>query len=153
MDSRRSPSHHSQNRRVSSYRPTSSPTPTDARRDRVFATDMAKAAGKKFSHWYSLDSTRSYLETFARSAGISADLLIQIVSTGANELRGTWAHPKIAIRFAQWCCDEFAIQVDFWIDELHPTCSPTPTHALRRSSIYKLPKISQMFLFRANPRD
>lgn len=38
--------------------------------------------------------------------------------SAASEDRGTWAHPKIAIRFAQWCNVKFAIQVDFWIDEL-----------------------------------
>ena len=39
-------------------------------------------------------------------------------SIGNNEQRGTWGHPKVAIRFAQWCSDNFAVQVDIWIDQL-----------------------------------
>ena len=93
----------------------------------VCLTDMAKAVGKEFKHWNSLDGTKSYLAVFSKKVGIPTDKLLEVTS-GRNG--GTWAHPKIAIRFAQWCSDEFAIQVDFWIDELLTTgkveLAPTP---------------------------
>lgn len=94
------------------------------REDRyVSLTDMAKASGKQYKHWIRSASSKSYLETLSRSVRIRTDLLIEVVSTGLNEGRGTWGHPKVALRFAQWCSDEFAVQVDQWIDELLTTGS------------------------------
>lgn len=88
----------------------------------VSLTDMAQAAGKLFADWNRAKASKSYLETLSRSMGIPIDQLIQInESTGDNDSRGTWGHPKVAIRFAQWCSDEFAVQVDIWIDELLTT--------------------------------
>jgi hypothetical protein len=54
-------------------------------------------------------SNRHYnLEVLSGSVQIPTDQLIQVnESTGSNESRGTWGHPKVAIRFAQWCSDEF----------------------------------------------
>lgn len=89
------------------------------REDRyVCLTDMAKASGKLLGDWLRLESTKSYLQALSRSMGIPIDQLTQKVTTGKNRDRGTWGHPKVALRFAQWCSDEFAIQVDCWIDEL-----------------------------------
>jgi hypothetical protein len=93
------------------------------RNDRyVSLTDMAQACGKRFHDWNRLESAKSYLEALSGSAQIPADQLVQVnESEGSNEQRGTWGHPKLAIRFAQWCSDEFAVQVDCWIDELMTT--------------------------------
>lgn len=88
----------------------------------VSLTDMAQATGKRVNNWLRLDSTKSYLATLSRSAHLSADQLVQVnESTGRNEDRGTWGHPKVSIRFAQWCNDEFAVWVDTQIDELMTT--------------------------------
>jgi hypothetical protein len=56
---------------------------------------------------------------------------------GGNNLSkgGTWGHPKVAIRFAQWCSDDFAIQVDTWIDELLTTGQVTIAQAPTRPPI------------------
>lgn len=90
----------------------------------VSLTDMAKATGKRINNWNRLESTKSYLDALSRSAQISVDQLIEInESSGDNITRGTWGHPKVAIRFAQWCNDDFAVQVDSWIDELMSTGS------------------------------
>jgi len=88
----------------------------------VSGTDMAKASGKLLGHWNVLKSTNEYLFILERSIGIPIDQLVEInESTGLNETRGTWLHPKVALRFAQWCSAEFAVQVDCWIDELLTT--------------------------------
>lgn len=87
----------------------------------VSLTDMAQASGKQFGHWNNLKSTKSYLDTLSRSIHIAIDDLVQVKTNGLNEDRGTWGHPKVAIRFAQWCNDEFAVQVDIWTDELMTT--------------------------------
>jgi hypothetical protein len=84
----------------------------------ICLTDMADANGKLFGNWYQLKSTSEYLDKFSSVIAIPITELLQVVQGGSPDLQGTWAHPKIAIRFAQWCNVEFAIQVDFWIDEL-----------------------------------
>jgi hypothetical protein len=90
----------------------------------VCLTDMAMASGKKTNDWYRLKGTESYLATLSAIAGIpvtdnhaGSSCLIEVI-TGIGVEQATWGHPKVAIRFAQWCSDDFAIQVDFWIDEL-----------------------------------
>jgi hypothetical protein len=87
----------------------------------VCITDMASANGKLYGHWRELKGTQEYLDKFSSVIGIPITELLQVIQGGNPDLQGTWAHPKIAIRFAQWCNTEFAIQVDFWIDELLTT--------------------------------
>lgn len=106
------------------------------REDRyVCLTDMAQAVGKLFGGWNRLESTKSYLATLSSVMQIDATDLVQVIQGGDPQKQGTWGHPKVALRFAQWCSDEFAVQVDFWIDELVTTGnvsilesnSPVPT--------------------------
>lgn len=87
----------------------------------VCLTDMAKAVGKKVSHWNQLQATTAYIQALASVAGIPATELVTDIQGGIPEEQGTWAHPKVAIRFAQWVSPEFAIQVDTWIEELMTT--------------------------------
>lgn len=92
------------------------------REDRyVSLTDMAQASGKLFADWRRTKSTESYLETLSSIMGIPIMGLIESKIGGSPENTGTWGHPKVAIRFAQWCSDKFAVQVDMWIDELMTT--------------------------------
>lgn len=85
----------------------------------VCLTDMAKASKKKFQDWFRLESAKSYLSALSAKAGIPALDLVQVTKGGAYP--GTWGHPKVALRFAQWCSEEFAVQIDEWIDELLTT--------------------------------
>jgi hypothetical protein len=87
----------------------------------VSLTDMAQATNKLFADWKRLNSTTEYLETLSSVMGILITDLVQITQGGIPEEQGTWGHPKVAIRFAQWCSDGFAVQVDCWIDELLTT--------------------------------
>lgn len=73
---------------------------------------MADAAGKRIDNWMRLQETTSLLREFA------SDPLYQgVPSLIAVEGRtgGTWAHPDIAIQFAQWCSPAFALQVSRWV--------------------------------------
>lgn len=94
----------------------------------VCLTDMAAIGGKLFADWYRLKTTQSYLSTLSTVTGIpitdnhAGSSLVSVIQ-GIGIEQGTWGHRKVAIRFAQWCSDEFAIQVDFWIDELLNTGS------------------------------
>jgi len=92
------------------------------REDRyVSLTDMAQASDKNFGHWFANKSTNSYLETLSGVIGIPITELVQVKQGGTPDEQGTWGHPKVALRFAQWCSDEFAVQVDCWVDELLTT--------------------------------
>lgn len=82
-------------------------------------TDMAQATGKRVNDWLRQNTTTQYLQAFEGSAGIPVEQLIQVnESQGSNEERGTWAHRRVCLRFAQWCSPEFAVQVDTWVEEL-----------------------------------
>ena len=87
----------------------------------VSLTDMAQASGKLFGHWNNLKSTKSYLKALKSVIQIEITDLVQVIQGGDPQNQGTWGHPKVAIRFAQWCSDEFAVQVDIWTDELMTT--------------------------------
>jgi KilA-N domain len=52
---------------------------------------------------------------------IHRDLLIQTITTGPNEERGTWAHPRVAIHCAMWCSAMFAVQVTSWVEDWYAT--------------------------------
>jgi len=72
-------------------------------------TDMARACGKFVADYLRLDSTTEYLQELSMSMGLTTDQLVRIKRDGKNEERGTWAHPEVAIDFAQWCNVSFRI--------------------------------------------
>lgn len=75
---------------------------------------MAEASGRRIDNWTRLQETTSLLREFQMDPlyrGIEP--LITIEGRGG----GTWAHPDIAIQFAQWCSPAFALQVSRWVRE------------------------------------
>lgn len=104
----------------------------------VNATDMAKATGKVLKRFYDSEETQRYLlilskrcnvpvskdlalsekkdNTIYRKTDIPQSFLIEVAQKGKT--RNTYFHPKLALRFAQWCSAEFAVEVDFWLDDL-----------------------------------
>lgn len=75
---------------------------------------MADASGRRIDNWVRLQETTSLLREF------QGDPLYQGVEpliTIAGRAGGTWAHPDIAIQFAQWCSPGFALQVSRWVRE------------------------------------
>lgn len=81
----------------------------------VNATAMCKASKKMFADYYRLSTTKAFLEELSRSMGIPIDILVQQITTGLNELRGTWVHPQVAIHLAQWLSPKFAVLVTQWV--------------------------------------
>lgn len=85
---------------------------------------MAKATGKRIDNWTRLQSTKELIAEFDRQI-TSSDLREQLpalitVTSGIAGQRGgggTWAHPDIAVQFAQWCSPTFALLVSRWVRE------------------------------------
>jgi hypothetical protein len=91
-------------------------------------TDLAALYGKRVDNWMRLKSTKDLLAAFEATPaykhqtaifafmgnhGTPSDLREYCSKLGAEgiERSGTWAHPDIAIVFAQWCSPEFALWV------------------------------------------
>lgn len=75
------------------------------------ATAVAERFGKAPVEWLRLPSTKEYVEALERRYG----KIPYVKSSRARADRGggTWLHPKLAIRFAQWLDMDFAV----WCDE------------------------------------
>jgi hypothetical protein len=77
------------------------------------ATEVAGRYGKSPSEWLRLPTTEEYLAALERKYGKIPYLKAQRGKSG-----GTWLHPKLAVRFAQWLDIDFAIWCDEQIDLL-----------------------------------
>jgi hypothetical protein len=85
----------------------------------VNATQLCKAGGKKFSHWFSLETTKELINELSPDAGIPASGLVDTKRGGNNKSsQGSWIHPDLSIQLAQWISPKFAIQVSKWIRTL-----------------------------------
>lgn len=76
----------------------------------VNLTVMAQSFGKKVNDFLRLKQTKAYIAALARAGGIPVDqIVITNGSDFANELRGTWAHPDVSIKFASWLSPQFEV--------------------------------------------
>lgn len=82
----------------------------------INATQLCKAGGKKFGHWYTLETTKKLISILASNIGIPILNLVE-KNLGGNH-SSTWIHPDLAVQLAQWLSPEFAIQVSYWIRTL-----------------------------------
>jgi len=82
----------------------------------INATDIAKRFGKRPVDWLRLPDTESYLAALARhlNVGFSHNL----IRTQRGRSGGTWLHPKLAVHFARWLDNDFAVWCDMQIDAL-----------------------------------
>nr|QZX43509.2 KilA-N domain-containing protein [Mimivirus sp.] len=67
--------------------------------------------GKGFKNWLPNKHSKELIKEVAKLAGIPADHVIEKVSKGLNEIRGSYAHPKLIPHIASWCSCEFALKV------------------------------------------
>lgn len=84
------------------------------------ATEAAGRFDKRPSHWLDLDSTKSYMKALAKALGFDAgNPGIKLVrSSKVRGQAGTWMHPKLAVAFARWLDDDFAVWCDCQIDSV-----------------------------------
>ncbi len=95
--------------------------PITIREDGWFnATDAAARFDKRPSKWLELATTKSYMKALAKALGFDVrNSDIKLVRT--SKIRGksgTWMHPKLAVAFARWLDDDFAVWCDCQIDNV-----------------------------------
>jgi hypothetical protein len=84
----------------------------------VNATQLCKAAGKRFNDYTSAQPTKDFLGELSAETGIAVSELVQTRKGGDTANQGSWVHPDVAIHLAQWCSPKFAVMVSRWVREL-----------------------------------
>lgn len=91
------------------------------------ATEVANRFGKRPNDWLALPTTKDYIAALERKYG---SVPYSKTRKGGDTRKsgiaqGTWLHPKLAVRFAQWLDVDFAVWCDEQIEALihgaHPS--------------------------------
>lgn len=84
------------------------------------ATEAASKFDKKPAKWLELPSTKNYMAALAKALGFDIRKSdIKLVRTSkVRGQAGTWLHPKLAVAFARWLDDDFAVWCDCQIDDI-----------------------------------
>lgn len=80
------------------------------------AKEVAAKFGKRPNDWLALDETREYIAALDAISNTSQNGIWHRAKRGNNG--GTWLHPKLAVRFAQWLDVKFAVWCDMQIDSI-----------------------------------
>lgn len=95
--------------------------PITIRNDGWFnATEAAARFGRKPAHWLELPNTKGYIAALAKALGLNvgkSDFALVRTQRG-GKAPGTWLHPKLAVAFARWLDDDFAVWCDCQIDNI-----------------------------------
>lgn len=89
------------------------------------ATTAASRFCKRPVDWLKLDSTREYLAALADALKCEESALLK---TRRGNSGGTWMHPRLAVRFAQWLDVRFAVWCDSQLDALLRGTHPHQAH-------------------------
>ncbi len=104
----------------------------------LHATKIAERFGKKPAHWLELPGTKRYMAALARHLAGGFDVGksdIKLVETSRVRGRaGTWLHPKLAVAFARWLSDDFAVWCDMQIDDLLHSAHPARERLLHANA-------------------
>jgi len=83
------------------------------------ATQVAARYGKRTAEWLRLPETRKYLAALRRKSDVGFSHFTRTVKGNSSKFeQGTWLHPKLAVRFAQWLDVDFAVWCDEQIDHI-----------------------------------
>ena len=96
--------------------------------DFVCLTQMAKIFSKNVKDWTRTESTKAYIDAVSSEVNICpSQLLVSLKGNSGNFEQGTWAHPLIAIAFAQWLSPEFHVWCNLHIKHLiEQSAKPQP---------------------------
>lgn len=88
----------------------------------INATDVAKRFGKKPVEWLRLPASERYIAALAKALHVEVKVGLShfglVTSERGGKTPGTWLHPKLAVAFARWLDDDFAVWCDLHIDAL-----------------------------------
>ncbi|WP_039967931.1 KilA-N domain-containing protein [Pseudomonas chlororaphis] len=88
----------------------------------INATDVAKRFGKKPAEWLRLPTSERYMTALGRALGLESKVGLShfglVAAERGGKVAGTWLHPKLAVAFARWLDDDFAVWCDLHIDAL-----------------------------------
>lgn len=79
------------------------------------ATQAAAQMGRRVDHWLANQETKDYIAALVE---ITNTPFPGYLKTKRGAAGGTWLHPKLAVRFAQWLDPRFAVWCDAQIDSL-----------------------------------
>ena len=83
------------------------------------ATKVAESFGKRVDNWLRLDGTIEYIDALKEFLNTSDVSDLELIKTRRGKYNGgTWLHPKLSIRFAQWLDVRFAVWCDMQIDSI-----------------------------------
>ncbi|MFT0533929.1 KilA-N domain-containing protein [Castellaniella hirudinis] len=90
------------------------------------ATEAAKRYGKGIDDWLALSGTLEYIQALDETlTGRPGQILhtrdsryVKTSKARVDRGGGTWLHPKLAVRFAQWLNAKFAVWCDLQIDTI-----------------------------------
>lgn len=113
-----------------------------ASRDAWFnATEIAALFGKRPIDWLRLPETERYIDALCQRHEVGKSHFIK-TSRGKGK-NGTWLHPKLAIRFAQWLDVGFAV----WCDEqIEALLTSQPVWEQHRHDLRTLTKLKNRFI-------
>jgi hypothetical protein len=84
----------------------------------VNATQMCRAAGKLFGHYWQRDSTKNYLQELSSDIGIPISEIYKKNQGGRGTSQDTSVHFRLALHLAYWLSTEVQLQFSKWIGEL-----------------------------------
>lgn len=83
------------------------------------ATEVAERFGKRPAHFLELESTKGYIAALQRKYGeIPYFKTRRGGNVGIPGIAGTWLHPKLGVKFARWCDEDFEVWADEQIDQI-----------------------------------
>jgi hypothetical protein len=83
------------------------------------ATAAAAQFGKRPYEWLRLPETMKYIDALCRKSDTGKSRFIKTYKGNTAKFsQGTWLHPKLAVRFAQWLDIDFAVWCDEQVDAL-----------------------------------
>ncbi|MDN0074020.1 KilA-N domain-containing protein [Crenobacter sp. SG2303] len=92
------------------------------------ATEAAASYGKRPNDWLALPETARYLDALCRKYEVGKSHFMKTRRGGdtrkSSNAQGTWLHPKLVVRFAQWLDVDFAVWCDEQIDALIQSTAP-----------------------------
>jgi hypothetical protein len=101
----------------------------------INATKMCQTGGKLWSNFWQLKSTQDYVEVLANVLQIPKTKLTSTIQGGNPWQQGTWIHPRLASRLAQWISPEFAVVNDGWVIDIVEGRQPMPNEASHEGAI------------------